>query len=332
MTFNAIKVFSFSSFLLLFGCCSVDMQELEVMENPFASKMDIEVADTRGIGSHDIFIDFNRDIKKNQASGKNREKLKISYNILNPNDDMDSFYGYVMYVPVYASLGTFCLTGWPIDFMSQSINMKADLYDKNGSFVKRYTGEGYSFKTVACYYGYTAKDARKLANALAFNEALEEIYDQIEEDHETMNAKRLSSKDYDEIIDQLLEELEEHDVYEDNEEVIVYVNEIESDSPLVENELFYKKLRAGFSNMQKVSIASLSEDEMVTDVRSLRKSKEVNQKNIAKENMLVAPKISVKSSIIVREDDGDVEYFFYITLTDLKTGIVLVELEETIEK
>ena len=122
------------------------------------------------------------------------------------------------------------------------------------------------------------------------------------------------------------------DVYEENNEVVVFVKKIEVDSPLVEDELFYKKLRTGFSNMKKVSITTLSEDEMVKDVRDLRKSKEVNQKNIAKENSLVAPKISVQSTIIVREDDGDVEYFFYITLTDLKTGIILVELEESIEK
>ena len=332
MTFNAIKVFSFSSLLLLSACCGIDMKELEVMENPFGNKMDVEVESSRGTDSHNIFDSFNQDIQKNQVEGRKKERLKLSYNVLNHNDDMDSFYGYVMYAPVYASLGTFCLTGWPIDFMSQSINMKADLYDKKGAFVKRYTGEGYSFKTVACYYGYTATDARKLANALAFNEALEEIYDQIEEDHEIMNSKRLSSDDYDEIIEQLLEEFEEHDVYEENNEVVVFVKKIEVDSPLVEDELFYKKLRTGFSNMKKVSITTLSEDEMVKDVRDLRKSKEVNQKNIAKENSLVAPKISVQSAIIVREDDGDVEYFFYITLTDLKTGIILVELEESIEK
>lgn len=333
MKSNAIKQASILSLILsITSCCGIDIQELEVMENPFRNQIEVKVDSAKGIDTHEIFQEFNNDINHLYQYNDNLSKLELSYNVLNEDKKMDTAYGYIMYIPTYASLGTFCLTGWPIDFMTQTVSIKGDLYDKNNNFVKRYTGEGFSYKTVACYYGYSATNARKLANSLAFNEALEEIYEQMEEDFEEMKEKMLSEDNYDEIISNLVENFTENENIQDEEEIILSISETLADSSLVEKELFEKKLRTALIQTNKVKFASYTEDEAIMDTRQLRKSEEVNQDTVAKKNSLLAPEIALKIEIIAREDDDQNEYFFYLTFTDIETGIVTIELEESFKK
>lgn len=333
MTLNATKIFTFTTILYLSSCCAINMQELEVLENPFENDIDVHISTSNNNNSHEILRYFDDTIEKSRKYKPNQQTLELSYNVLNNDKNMDTFYGYIMYIPVYASLGLFCLTGWPIDFMSQSINMKAELYDKDNNLIKKYTGEGYSYKTVACYYGYSPTDARKLANSLAYNEALEEIYEQIDDDIKIMKQKMLSEKDYKKIISKLIDKFKKTDTILNKDEIILSISEITSDSRLVEKELFLKKLRTAFVQTDKVKIATYTEDETVMDTRELRKSEEVDQKTVAQKNSLLAPNMALKSEIIVREDDDDdVEYFFYLTLTDIETGLIVIELEESIKK
>lgn len=78
-------------------------------------------------------------------------------------------------------------------------------------------------------------------------------------------------------------------------------------------------------------------DSMSEDVRELRGNDEFNQKTIAKKGTLVSPDFSLAGKI--RQDNvklsngkTQVEYFFLLRLTDLNSGLVYWEDEQTINK
>ena len=76
---------------------------------------------------------------------------------------------------------------------------------------------------------------------------------------------------------------------------------------------------------------------MSEDVRELRDNDEFNQQTIAKKGALVAPDFSLAGKI--RQDNVklssgkvQVEYFFLLRMTDLNSGLVYWEDEQTIDK
>ncbi|HDZ5066001.1 TPA: penicillin-binding protein activator LpoB [Campylobacter jejuni] len=78
-------------------------------------------------------------------------------------------------------------------------------------------------------------------------------------------------------------------------------------------------------------------DSMSEDVRELRANDEFNQKTIAKKGTLVSPDFSLTGKI--RQDNvklsngkTQVEYFFLLRITDLNSGLVYWEDEQTIDK
>ncbi|HDZ5097720.1 TPA: penicillin-binding protein activator LpoB [Campylobacter jejuni] len=78
-------------------------------------------------------------------------------------------------------------------------------------------------------------------------------------------------------------------------------------------------------------------DSMSEDVRELRANDEFNQKTIAKKGTLVSPDFSLTGKI--RQDNvklsngkTQVEYFFLLRITDLSSGLVYWEDEQTIDK
>ncbi|HDZ5026317.1 TPA: penicillin-binding protein activator LpoB [Campylobacter jejuni] len=78
-------------------------------------------------------------------------------------------------------------------------------------------------------------------------------------------------------------------------------------------------------------------DSMSEDVRELRNNDEFNQKTIAKKGTLVSPDFSLAG--IIRQDNvklsngkTQVEYFFLLRITDLSSGLVYWEDEQTIDK
>lgn len=78
-------------------------------------------------------------------------------------------------------------------------------------------------------------------------------------------------------------------------------------------------------------------DSMSEDVRELRDNAEFSQKTIAKQGTLVAPDFSLAGKIRqdnVKLSNGkvQVEYFFLLRVTDLTSGLVYWEDEQTIDK
>ncbi|GAD18408.1 putative lipoprotein [Helicobacter fennelliae] len=79
-----------------------------------------------------------------------------------------------------------------------------------------------------------------------------------------------------------------------------------------------------------------SEDKMIDKVREARNNDEVNQYGVPEKGNLIAPELSLSGKIIQRntkvKSKQRVDYFFLLTLTDLKTGLVVWDNEVNIIK
>jgi len=80
-----------------------------------------------------------------------------------------------------------------------------------------------------------------------------------------------------------------------------------------------------------------AEDTMSYEARKLRGSDEFNQRTVAKKGQMIAPDFSLSGKIIQRNtklSNGDmkVDYYFQMSLTDIKTGLAYWEGETVITK
>jgi uncharacterized protein (TIGR02722 family) len=101
-----------------------------------------------------------------------------------------------------------------------------------------------------------------------------------------------------------------------------------------------KKLRIAILNSGKAIITSAvgtQRDDLAQDSRKLRDNDEFKKSTVIQKNTLYAPSLSLSGSILQRtakanKDDQIVEYYFQLSLTDIKTGLVTWEDEVVIGK
>ncbi len=79
-----------------------------------------------------------------------------------------------------------------------------------------------------------------------------------------------------------------------------------------------------------------SQDNMINTVRDARENEEVNQYSVPEKDSIIAPELSLSGKIIQRNvkvgSKQRVDYFFLLTLTDLKSGLVVWDNEVNIIK
>lgn len=79
-----------------------------------------------------------------------------------------------------------------------------------------------------------------------------------------------------------------------------------------------------------------SEDKMIQSVRDSRKNEEVNQYALPEKGEILPPELSLSGKIIQRnvkvKSKQRVDYFFLLTLTDIKSGLVVWDNEVNIIK
>ncbi|MGB5919057.1 penicillin-binding protein activator LpoB [Arcobacter sp.] len=101
-----------------------------------------------------------------------------------------------------------------------------------------------------------------------------------------------------------------------------------------------KKMRILILNSGKAIITSAvgtQRDDLAQDSRKLRDNDEFKKSTTIQKNTLYAPSLSLSGSILQRtskanKDDQIVEYYFQLSLTDIKTGLVTWEDEVVIGK
>ncbi|WP_419767601.1 penicillin-binding protein activator LpoB [Arcobacter sp.] len=101
-----------------------------------------------------------------------------------------------------------------------------------------------------------------------------------------------------------------------------------------------KKMRILILNSGKAIITSAvgtQRDDLAQDSRKLRDNDEFKKSTTIQKNTLYAPSLSLSGSILQRtakanKDEQIVEYYFQLSLTDIKTGLVTWEDEVVIGK
>lgn len=127
------------------------------------------------------------------------------------------------------------------------------------------------------------------------------------------------------------------------ERKVVAIGRVVNDTPQrIDTEKLTAKITSAMRRSGKFVLTSAvaaggALDSMSEDVRELRDNSEFNQKTIAKSGTLVAPDFSLAGKI--RQDNVklangkvQVEYFFLLRMTDLNSGLVYWEDEQTIDK
>ena len=110
----------------------------------------------------------------------------------------------------------------------------------------------------------------------------------------------------------------------------------------IDTDQLVKKIRVELLRSGKVVVttavgANGPEDKMSKQARELRNDDEFNQATVQKKGTMVAPDLSLSGKILqrnIRMDDGkqQVEYYFMLTLTEIKTGLAWWEGETVIGK
>lgn len=110
----------------------------------------------------------------------------------------------------------------------------------------------------------------------------------------------------------------------------------------IDTDLLIKKIRIDLLNSGKVVVTTAvglngPEDPLSMMSRELRDDEEFNQQTTMPKGQMIAPDLSLSGKIIQRnaavsDDEQRVDYYFQLTLTDIRTGLALWEGETTIGK
>ncbi|MCD6190835.1 MAG: penicillin-binding protein activator LpoB [Sulfurimonas sp.] len=110
----------------------------------------------------------------------------------------------------------------------------------------------------------------------------------------------------------------------------------------IDTDQLIKKIRIELLGSGKVVVTTAvgingAEDEMSSKARELRQNDEFNQRTVQKKGQMIAPDMSLSGKILqrnIRMDDGkqQVEYYFMLSLTEIKTGLAWWEGETIIGK
>lgn len=110
----------------------------------------------------------------------------------------------------------------------------------------------------------------------------------------------------------------------------------------IDTDLLIKKIRIDLLNSGKVVVTTAvgvngPEDPLSMMSRELRDDEEFNQKTTMAKGQMIAPELSLSGKIIQRnaavsKDEQRVDYYFQLTLTDIRTGLALWEGETVIGK
>ncbi|MDR1975555.1 MAG: penicillin-binding protein activator LpoB [Campylobacteraceae bacterium] len=109
----------------------------------------------------------------------------------------------------------------------------------------------------------------------------------------------------------------------------------------IDTDLLIKKIRISILESQKAIVTSAitaggNDDALIYQTRDLREDDEFQQDTIAEKNTLLAPELSLSGKIIQQTKTVDknklVEYYFQLTLTNLKNGLAVWESESIIGK
>jgi len=129
----------------------------------------------------------------------------------------------------------------------------------------------------------------------------------------------------------------------DAERYILAISDVKNDTMQhIDTDQLIKKIRIDLLNSGKVFVTTAvgsngNVDTMNKQTRELSENENFKQDSVAKKGTLIAPEMSLSGKILQRNVAVDkskqqVEYYFMLTLTDIKTGFAVWEGESFIGK
>jgi len=127
----------------------------------------------------------------------------------------------------------------------------------------------------------------------------------------------------------------------DGDRFVLAISKVTNDTMQhIDTDQLIKKIRIELLNSGKVYVTTAmgtAEDRMNKEARKARDNSDFDQNSVAKEGTLVAPDMSLSGKIIqkniqISKEKQQVEYYFMLTLTDLKRGFAVWEGETIIGK
>lgn len=124
---------------------------------------------------------------------------------------------------------------------------------------------------------------------------------------------------------------------------VVVISRVTNDtSQYIDTDQLIKKIRVAMLNSGKAVITTAvgltgPEDQMSGAVRELSADQNFNQATVAGQGEMIAPDLSVSGKIIERRPNAGtkyatVDYYFQLSLTDVRTGLAIWEGEQQITK
>lgn len=124
---------------------------------------------------------------------------------------------------------------------------------------------------------------------------------------------------------------------------VVAISRVTNDTnQYIDTDLVIKKIRTYMLNSGKAVITTAvgltgPEDAMSTNVRDLANDENFNAATVAGKGTMIAPDLSISGKIIERRPNAGtkyatVEYYFQLSLTDVRTGLAIWEGEQQITK
>jgi len=129
----------------------------------------------------------------------------------------------------------------------------------------------------------------------------------------------------------------------ENKRYVLAISDVKNDTMQhIDTDQLIKKIRIELLNSGKVFVTTAvgstgNVDSMNAQTRELSENKNFKQSSVAKKGTLIAPDMSLSGKILQKnvgmsDDKQQVEYYFMLTLTDIKTGFAVWEGETFIGK
>jgi hypothetical protein len=136
------------------------------------------------ITSNDFITLFNREVKNNITNPYGEKKGKIVCRIAGKDEKAT----YMLRLLSLFSFGTLNVLGMPYNINNNLIDIDVEILNNNNELIGLYSAMGKGKEISSLYYGHAYPSAIRYANIKAFKEAMADIKNQIEADHERIIA------------------------------------------------------------------------------------------------------------------------------------------------
>jgi hypothetical protein len=91
-------------------------------------------------------------------------------------------------LPTYLTMGLYPLLGLPLGYCKSHIELSANIVDSNNKMISKFSSVGDGKAKIACWFGYSGKNARKVSYLMALQMAMKDLEKQLQKDYSSINS------------------------------------------------------------------------------------------------------------------------------------------------